>query len=693
MSEQIRLGDLLTRAGLLRAEDLREGMLIAKQQSLPVGRVLIMAEFISEPNLQAAVQAQSMLKDGVIDIDTALSALQISARGNLSLDEALNQCGWKDKSGSATNKLGGVLTEAGLISKEQLEQGLNQCQMSGLPLGRVLVAMGFMTESLLAAALNAQILIRDSKIQRDLAIQGLRACHDRQISIEQSLRDAGLLQIPVQDTVRLGELFVMANLLNQENLMQAVELGLTESKPIGQVLVENQLVTEQMLEDALSVQRLVAEGKLKKDQSGEVLATMGSQGITIEEAVKRLEPPKPNTASGLPLYQFLQLAGLINAKDIEEALKQGSRDTELMGRMLLLTGAIDTSSLTSAIRLNEMVTNNVLKAEQAILAMGLCQNRNCSVEQAFKSLGWGMALDQAYREQETIPPSAALQNPLGSMQANPAGQAPNTLGQSGTYNSLPQQQAAQTSGHQAQTDHMQSGQYQALDPAASGQFQQLQPAAYGNPNASGQFQSLGSTGQHATIDQTGQTGQHDAYGQTGQHQAIGQTGQHDAYGQTGQHQAIGQTGQHDAYGQTGQHQAIGQTGQHDAYGQTGQHDAIGQTGSHDAYGQTGQHAAVQQTGQNNVAQTGQHDVLGASGQYQALGQQGDIDFTNASQTATSDVPVISADSLLLQQTPIPTPFDEQPPAQESATEAEQDDDDDKKKKGGGGKKRLADLMP
>lgn len=648
MSEQIRLGDLLTRAGLLRAEDLREGMLIAKQQSLPVGRVLIMAEFISEPNLQAAVQAQSMLKDGVIDIDTALSALQISARGNLSLDEALNQCGWKDKSGSATNKLGGVLTEAGLISKEQLEQGLNQCQMSGLPLGRVLVAMGFMTESLLAAALNAQILIRDSKIQRDLAIQGLRACHDRQISIEQSLRDAGLLQIPVQDTVRLGELFVMANLLNQENLMQAVELGLTESKPIGQVLVENQLVTEQMLEDALSVQRLVAEGKLKKDQSGEVLATMGSQGITIEEAVKRLEPPKPNTASGLPLYQFLQLAGLINAKDIEEALKQGSRDTELMGRMLLLTGAIDTSSLTSAIRLNEMVTNNVLKAEQAILAMGLCQNRNCSVEQAFKSLGWGMALDQAYREQETIPPSAALQNPLGNMQANPAGQAPNTLGQSGTYNSLPQQQAAQTSGHQAQTDHMQSGQYQALDPAASGQFQQLQPAAYGNPNASGQFQSLGSTGQHATIDQTGQTGQHDAYGQTGQHQAIGQTGQH---------------------------------------------DAIGQTGSHDAYAQTGQHAAVQQTGQNNVAQTGQHDVLGASGQYQALGQQGDIDFTNASQTATSDVPVISADSLLLQQTPIPTPFDEQPPAQESATEAEQDDDDDKKKKGGGGKKRLADLMP
>lgn len=673
MSEQIRLGDLLTRAGLLRAEDLREGMLIAKQQSLPVGRVLIMAEFISEPNLQAAVQAQSMLKDGVIDIDTALSALQISARGNLTLDEALNQCGWKDKSGSATNKLGGVLIEAGLITKEQLDQGLNQCQMSGLPLGRVLVAMGFMSESLLAAALNAQILIRDSKIQRDLAIQGLRACHDRQISIEQSLRDAGLLQMPVQDTVRLGELFVMANLLNQENLMQAVELGLTESKPIGQVLVENQLITEQMLEDALSVQRLVTEGKLKKDQCGEVLSTMGSQGITIEEAVKRLEPPKANAASGLPLYQFLQLAGLISAKDIEEALKQGSRDTELMGRMLLLTGAIDTTSLTSAVRLNDMVTNNVLKAEQAILAMGLCQNRNCSVEQAFKSLGWGMALDQAYRDQETIPPSAGLINPLAQMQPNSAAQAsqgqayaaqpgtqdavaqPLDSNVSGSYPSLPQQQQQAA-----------SGQHQALDPAASGQYQQVPGAPYGDPNASGQFQSLGQTGQH---DVLGQTGQHGAVGQTGQHNIVGQP---EAYGQQ---DAYGQTGQHDAYGQTGQHAAIGQTGQHDVVGQTGQHDAIAHTGQHDAIGQTGQ-----------------HDVLGSSGTYQALGSQG-IDFTNASQTATSDVPIISADSLLLQQTPIPTAFDEQPGAQEAPVEAEDEDGEDKKKKGGGGKKRLADLMP
>ncbi len=519
MTEQIRLGDLLTRAGLLRPEDLREGMLIAKQQSLPVGRVLIMAEFISEPSLQAAVQAQSMLKDGVIDIDSAIAALQLCAKENISLDDALGKQGWKDKTNSATNKLGGLLTEAGLITQEQLEQGLNQCQMSGLPLGRVLVAMGFMSESLLAAALNAQILIRDNKIQRELAIQGVRACHERQISIEQSL--SGVLQMPVQDTVRLGELLVLANLLNQDNLMQAVELGLTESKPIGQVLVEHKMVTEPALEAALAVQKMVTEGKIKKDQCGEVLSMVHSKGLSIDEAIQKLEPPKAASANALPLYQFLQLAGLITAKDIEEALKLGSRDTELMGRMLLLTGSIDQNSLASAARLNEMVSKGVLKAEQAILAMGLCQNRNCSVEQAFKSLGWHSNL------QETIPPAAVShlnrtaqpQTTSGEHAAlnQPYASSVDSIG-TGQFrldSATGQHPVQQTGQHQA-IDPAASGQYQQVDPAASGQYQQVAQPQVPDPSASGQYQQVA---QHQGFNQTA-SGQFQNVRQSGEHQAL-----------------------------------------------------------------------------------------------------------------------------------------------------------------------------
>lgn len=523
---QIRLGDLLTRAGLLKPEDLREGMLIAKQQSLPVGRVLIMAEFISEPNLQAAVQAQSMLKDGIIDIDTALEALKNSNEKNISLDDALSGLGWKDKSNQSTNKLGELLIECGMVTQQQLDAGLLQCQNSGLPLGRVLVSMGSMSEQLLSAALNAQILIRDSKIGRDQAIAGLKACRERQITIEQSLTESGL-QLPTLESVRLGELLVMANLLDQDKLMSAVELGLVEEKPIGQVLVELGCVTDPLLQAALTVQRMVAEGKVKKAVAGKVVSIVAQEGLSVEQAVKKAEPPPEPPPQALPLYQFLQLSGIITAKDIEEALKQGSRSTELMGKMLMLTGAINPEILECSIRLNDMVSQGILKAEQAILAMGLCQNRGCSVEQAFKSLGWSMSFTD-----------------------------------SGTAHAAITQVKTDTTG--------------------SGQFQSLQTAPVATPAApSPQPAQQYSTGQHPAV-QSQMTGDQAQYATgdlytTGQHQPVPPQVTNEQFS-TGQHQPIPSQVTNEQFS-TGQHQAVQSQITNDQYSTaSGQYRAISQTG-------------------------------------------------------------------------------------------------------------------
>ena len=424
MAEQgskIRLGDLLTQAGLLEAKSLREAMMIAKQQGLPVGRVLIMAQFISEPNLQAAVQAQSLLKDGLVEVDMVIEALKNCSVNNKSLDEALQELGWKN-SNVLSNKLGELIIEADFVSTDALKEGLTQASSSGFPLGRVLVSMGHLSEQLLTAALNAQILIRDGKISREQAISGLKSARERQISIEESLKEQGLT-MPSKETIRIGELLVNASIIDSEKLMQAVELGLVEEKPIGQVMVENGHLNNDELETTLMVQRCVAEGKVSKGLSGEVLKLMLTDGLSFDEAMKAIESVQAKPTKALPLYQFLQLSGIITAKDIEEALKLGSKDTELMGKMLLLTNAIDSHILTSAIELNSMMTAGSLKAEQAMLAMGLCQNRQCSVAQAFKSLGWSAEFAGAGEvaegdpQAETIPPSSIQSTPLTSLSA------------------------------------------------------------------------------------------------------------------------------------------------------------------------------------------------------------------------------------------------------------------------------------
>lgn len=387
----IRLGDLLTGAGLLKPEDLREAMLIAKQQALPVGRVLIMSNYISEHNLQAAVQGQSLLKDGLIDLDTVLTALRGVSQDGTTLEQSLSNIGWSQKAALPTNKLGELLVEGGLITAEQLEGALKQCVSSGLPLGRVLVVTGLISEQLLAASLNAQIFVRDQKVSREQALLGLKSCRDRQISLEQSLSEAGTMQLPTHDTVRLGELLVMAGLLDESQLMHVVELGLINEQPVGQILIKLGLTNENTLASALSIQAMVANGTLKKTDCGQALATVNSKGITPEEAARAFQPNVLQPVDPIPLYQFLQLAGIIGPKDIEDALKVGSRDSDLMGKMLMLSGKMEEPLLLAALYCNDLITLGYLKTEQAIIAIGVCHKNNCSVESAFQQLGWNLS--------------------------------------------------------------------------------------------------------------------------------------------------------------------------------------------------------------------------------------------------------------------------------------------------------------
>ena len=420
----IRLGDLLTGAGLLKPEDLRQAMVIAKNQALPVGRVLIMSGFIVEPHLQAAVQAQSMLKDGIIDLETALGSLRIISQEDVQLDQALSKMGWSQAPTQTANKLGDLLIDAGIIEASQLEMALQQVSTNHVPIGRVLVINRMITEQLLASALNAQILVRDRRVTREQAISSLRAAKERQLPLEQTLPDA----MPGTETVRLGELLVMGKLLDEEKLMQAVELGLINEQPIGQVLVQNNMVTEAVLQSALAIQGMVARGRLQKKLCGQVLQLVNQENLSVEAAVEKVQPtPQAPPPTNLPLYQFLQLAGVIGAREIEEALKVGSRDSRLMGQMLMMIGALDQNLFNIALNCIELMAKGVLKTEQAIIALGICWKSQATLEEAFKQLGWSPAIIAAALPTQSAPTPPGPLPAAPQAAGQPAGQPGSNL--------------------------------------------------------------------------------------------------------------------------------------------------------------------------------------------------------------------------------------------------------------------------
>lgn len=383
----IQLGQLMVDSGLITPAQLEGCLRLAEQTSMPLGRVLIMCGNTSEHVLQAAVQAQSLLKDGLLDLDSAIQALRTVSQKSIPLEDALKTLGWQSDNSLRANKLGELLLESGIVSSEVLDSALSGSFATGLPLGRFLVLLGAISESLLAIALNAQIMIRDGKVSRDKAVEGLKAARLR---LEVPLMEKSLYRMPARHTIRLGELFVLAGILSETHLMNALEMGLVTQKPIGQILMELGLCHEKSLNAALKLQQAVSEGRLRPLQASSALAKVHNSDLSLADAIAQLRPellPKEELQV-VSLASFLKLVGTVTDDDIEKAVQVGLENSQILGRMLLVAGVIDEPTLQAAMRLDALVRAKLVTLEQACYAFNYSQQRLLNVDEALHEIGW-----------------------------------------------------------------------------------------------------------------------------------------------------------------------------------------------------------------------------------------------------------------------------------------------------------------
>lgn len=169
-SRPVRIGEMLTRAGVLREQDLDEACNIAEETGQMIGKVLIMSEYISKNDLQAAVEAQSLVRDGQLELELALVALSAACRNKMTLEQSLDQLGWSAPDNGFSARLGELLLAAQLLRPEQLTMALEEVRESIVPLGAVLVKRGAISAEILRETLNIQSDIRAGKISRSEGI-------------------------------------------------------------------------------------------------------------------------------------------------------------------------------------------------------------------------------------------------------------------------------------------------------------------------------------------------------------------------------------------------------------------------------------------------------------------------------------------------------------------------------------------
>lgn len=333
--KDVKIGELLTGVGVVTSGDLQEAIQIAKRMNLPIGRVIVMSGVITEQNLQSAIEAQSLVRDGFLDFDTAVSALKASYKKDISLQEALAELRWAPKQDITSNRLGELLVDSAMVSQHQLDSALYASFETGMPLGGTLVIQGVLSAQLLPMVLTAQEQIRDGKITRNDAVETLKAA--------------------VMFWAKADE---VANKSTYFDTVVDESTGGTTRAVAGT--------------GDLPVRSQTAERA--QPHRGNVPRTSGNTS-------------RPPVGIDLSLVDMMKFSGFCSEQDIQTALERALSNSEIASRLFMATGLLNQPSLDNFIRCRSLIRRNVITQEQALEALAIWHSQEITLEEAFIDLG------------------------------------------------------------------------------------------------------------------------------------------------------------------------------------------------------------------------------------------------------------------------------------------------------------------
>jgi len=387
-----RLGDLLVQAGILTQMQLSEAMRSAQGKRMQIGQVLVMNGLISPRDLQSALEAQSMLRDKSVELTEALRCLKIAYKVGAPFKDILYE--YASPKRTQSSKLGELLVESGLVSYEVLARAVEQSNITGLPLGRMLVLHQTISNETLNLVLDLQVRVRDEMSTREEAIAALRAQAGLSPIVGGSAA-ASETEKPKAPSrkkgLRLGELMVMAGVLTETDVMNALEWGLVNQQTIGKVLISQMLVSQGILDAALELQKLVDKGELTPTRASECLARVHAGGATLEEAVKDVREEQQASAS-LSFESLLTLANVLSEEELDDAFDTSTKSAAVIGKFLVLTGHLDVPTLQATLRCYQLVGKGLIAQDDAVVTLDYCLHQSpdgpIKFDDALKQLGW-----------------------------------------------------------------------------------------------------------------------------------------------------------------------------------------------------------------------------------------------------------------------------------------------------------------
>jgi hypothetical protein len=392
MSETIRT--LLLGANIVSESQLDQAAQSARSLNVPLEKAIAMSNVIADSTMKTVLEAEELVRTGRATVDLAVTALRLAWQNSMNIGDALIVLKEVHKKTqtvqTSTSPLTELLLSTGLITNEQLGRAVIKAKDTGMQMGRILVLNRDLSGWVMGAALTAQLLVRDSRITKEQAAQALMTVVRRRVSIEQALFELNLLTEKPGQTVRIGELVLMAGFLTEGEILECLELQLIKEKQFGQILLEQGLVTQDLLEAAVVMQDMVANNTVRAFKAAEALRQVKYRGISVYQAVAELSPGPKTADQNLTPASLLVEAGLISHDELVKICDPGEKSGIKIGRKLLTAKVLSEAMLYSVLRLLSLSSQGYISSEQAITALNKCKSESLTLDETFTKLGWNV---------------------------------------------------------------------------------------------------------------------------------------------------------------------------------------------------------------------------------------------------------------------------------------------------------------
>jgi hypothetical protein len=370
-----RLGSLLQEFGVINSSDLQKAEELSLFSGLPFGKCLTLLDLITDNDLKAILECQSLLREGVFDRGVLAKAMQKVGKEHVGVPEALNSLGVPSKTTRRT-RLGELLSDAQAVSPKQLEVALRAADFSALPLGHILGSFEAVEPAIVDLALELQKKIRKGEVERGKAIAQL----------SQANQDLSIRIAAGGGHFALGEILRFAKLLSSAQIDQALDAARQNKQLLGEYLVEQRLITDETLTAALCVQNLISADLLAIDSACDLLSNVAKfkvgsgadfKGITFQDFLK---------TSGYLTNSKLRTLMTTLSRDPNQTLdvfKHSLQETATLRKLLAECYPEDTSLINAGSVLFQLVQVEKISLNQALLTFAFRKN-GVAIKEAVK---------------------------------------------------------------------------------------------------------------------------------------------------------------------------------------------------------------------------------------------------------------------------------------------------------------------